>query len=61
MGVQRGQGASWEELGGSQGGSGRVQGGSGGGLGWPWKRSFSVFLEVNLSMVSANIDVFSFE
>ena len=54
VGVQRGQGASWEGLGGSQGGSGGVLGGR-------WKRSFSFLFEVNLSMVSANIDVFSFE
>ena len=32
-----------------------------GGPGGPWKRSFSFLLEVNLSMVLANIDVFSFE
>ena len=44
VGVQRGQGASWEGLGGSQGDSGGV-------LGGPWKSSFSVLLEVNLSMV----------
>ena len=46
---------------GRPGRAGGSQGGSGGVLGGPWKWSFSVFLEVNLSMVLANIDVFSFE
>ena len=44
VGVQRGQGASWEGLGGSQGGSGGVLAGL-------WERSFSFVLDVNLSMV----------
>ena len=50
-----------EGSGGVLGGLGGSQGGSGGVLGGPWKWSFSFFLEVNLSMVLANIDVFSFE
>ena len=50
-----------EGSGGVLGGLGGSQGGSGGVLGGPWKWSFSLFLEVNLSMVLANIDVFSFE
>ena len=54
VGVQRGQGASWEGWGGPR----EVPEGFWGG---PWKWSFSFFLEVNLSMVPANIDVFSFE
>ena len=54
MGVQRGQGASWEGLGGVPG---RFPGGPGGAL----ENDIVFFFDVNLSIVSANIDVFSFE
>ena len=54
VGVQRGQGASWEGWGGPR----EVPEGFWGGLG---NCHFPIFLEVNLSMVLANIDVFSFE